>query len=144
MHIWIRELYLYWLDNGLLPVQNWTNGWHLKLEPEKQTSLECKSNLLLFGNGICKASAIFFRAQWSAKPPNYRADSMFEPSQWGTPLQSNAVSHWLGTNLESALHYICWILSYHTDFDGLMHGAQLTSVSELCFMWYRAILFIFM
>ena len=29
-------------------------------------------------------------------------------------LQSNAVSHWLGTNLESALHYIWWILPWHT------------------------------
>ena len=32
-----------------------------------------------------------------------RADSRLAPSQWQTWLQSNAVSHWLGTNLESAL-----------------------------------------
>ena len=32
-----------------------------------------------------------------------RADSRFVPSQWETSLQSNAVSQWLGTNLESAL-----------------------------------------
>ena len=32
-----------------------------------------------------------------------RADPRFVPSQWETLLQSNAVSHWLGTNLESAL-----------------------------------------
>ena len=32
-----------------------------------------------------------------------RADSCFAPSQWETSLQSNAVSHWLGTNLESTL-----------------------------------------
>ena len=32
----------------------------------------------------------------------YRADSRFASSQWETPLQSNAVSHWLGANLESA------------------------------------------
>ena len=32
-----------------------------------------------------------------------RADSRFAPSQWETSLQSNAVSHWLGANLESAL-----------------------------------------
>ena len=36
-----------------------------------------------------------------------RADSRFAPSQWETALQSNAVSHWLGANLESALHYSC-------------------------------------
>ena len=32
-----------------------------------------------------------------------RADSRFAPSQWETALLCNAVSHWLGTNLESAL-----------------------------------------
>ena len=32
-----------------------------------------------------------------------KADSRFAPSQWETLLQSNAVSHWLGANLESAL-----------------------------------------
>ena len=32
-----------------------------------------------------------------------RADSRFTPSQWETSLQSNAVSHWLGANLVSAL-----------------------------------------
>ena len=30
-------------------------------------------------------------------------DSRLAPSQWETSLQSNAVFHWLGTNLESAL-----------------------------------------
>ena len=33
------------------------------------------------------------------------ADSRFAPSQWETSLQSNAVSHWLGANLELALGY---------------------------------------
>ena len=33
-----------------------------------------------------------------------RADSRLAPSQWETSLQSNAVSHWLGANLESALN----------------------------------------
>ena len=36
----------------------------------------------------------------------HRADSRLAPSQWETSLQSNAVSHWLGANLESALAYI--------------------------------------
>ena len=34
-----------------------------------------------------------------------RADSRLAPSQWET-LQSNAVSHWLGANLELALSYM--------------------------------------
>ena len=30
--------------------------------------------------------------------------SRLAPSQWETPLQSNGISHWLGTNLESSLY----------------------------------------
>ena len=33
----------------------------------------------------------------------FRTDSRLAPSQWETSLQSIAVSHWLGANLESAL-----------------------------------------
>ena len=33
----------------------------------------------------------------------FRADSRFAPSKWEKSLQSNAVSHWLGASLESAL-----------------------------------------
>ena len=36
---------------------------------------------------------------------HFRADSRLAPSQWETSLQSNAVSHWLGANLETALHF---------------------------------------
>ena len=36
------------------------------------------------------------------KAMTFWADSRFAPSQWEMSLQSNAVSHWLGTNLESA------------------------------------------
>ena len=35
-----------------------------------------------------------------------RADSRLVPSLWETSLQSNTVSQWLGTNLESALHIL--------------------------------------
>ena len=38
-----------------------------------------------------------------------RADSKLAVSQWETLLQSNAVSHWLGANLESALIIIPWM-----------------------------------
>ena len=40
---------------------------------------------------------------WCCLSSISRADSRFAPSQWETSLQSNAVSHWLGANLESAL-----------------------------------------
>ena len=36
----------------------------------------------------------------------FRADSRIAPSQWEMSLQGNAVSHWLGANLESALIFI--------------------------------------
>ena len=36
-----------------------------------------------------------------------RAESRLAPSQWEMSLQSNAISHWLGANLESALYYHC-------------------------------------
>ena len=35
-----------------------------------------------------------------------RVDSRLAPSQWETLLQSNGISLWLGTNLESALHTV--------------------------------------
>ena len=38
------------------------------------------------------------------------ADSRLAPSQWETSVQSNYVSHWLSTNLESAL--ICGCILY--------------------------------
>ena len=37
-----------------------------------------------------------------------RADFGLVPSQWETSLQSNAFSHWLDANLESALYTGCW------------------------------------
>ena len=40
-----------------------------------------------------------------------RTDSRLAPSQWGTSLQSNAVSHWPGANLLSALKCsLIWLL----------------------------------
>ena len=38
----------------------------------------------------------------------YRADYRFLPSQWETSLQSNAVAHRLGANIESTLRYMCF------------------------------------
>ena len=48
-----------------------------------------------------------------------KADSWIAPSQWETSLQSNAVSHWLGANLESSAqcHAATWqahLSHFHT------------------------------
>ena len=79
----------------------------------------------------------------------YRAGSRLAPSQWKMLLQSNAVSHWLGANLESALTYhILWVFPdtfiwqdathtvYATDGTRLVH---IHSQSYLiCFSIYKS------
>ena len=45
---------------------------------------------------------------------NYRASSMFAPSQWETALFCNDVSHWVGASLGSAMNYITICLLQHT------------------------------
>ena len=50
-------------------------------------------------------SSFLFQHFWSNFFRIYiRADSRLAPSQWETSLQGNAVSHWLGAKLESALY----------------------------------------
>ena len=53
------------------------------------------------------SSAQWIAVIWKVQPFQRwiccRADSRFAPSQWETSLLCNAVSHWLGANLESAL-----------------------------------------
>ena len=39
---------------------------------------------------------------------NHMVDSRYAPSQWEMSLQNNTVSHWLGTNLESALNHMIY------------------------------------
>ena len=47
----------------------------------------------------------------------YRADSRLAPIQRETSLQSNAVPHWLGANLESALVYIRYLKHLLSQFN---------------------------
>ena len=57
---------------------------------------------------------IFFKMLLYNKPYFYcqpiynRADSRFAPSQWEMALLCNEGSHWLGTNLKSALYNYWW------------------------------------
>ena len=53
-----------------------------------------------------------------------RAGSRLCAGQWETSLQSNAVSHWLGANLESALSIPCF-LSLHPWFPSHKCGMSL-------------------
>ena len=67
----------------------------------------------------CSSSSII-RKSWVLS--DCRANSRLAPSQWETSLRSNAISHWLGANLESALQFsliITWsdfsqIILFHT------------------------------
>ena len=68
----------------------------------KITSLKFHSNLL--GTDGLKNDEIFYGICC-------RADSRHAPRQWETSLQSNAVSHWLSANLESAIYCIYQMFS---------------------------------
>ena len=55
----------------------------------------------------------------------HRADSRFVSIQWATSLQCNAVSHWLGANLKSAL---CTL--WHHDNKYFLHYSPIMWTSE--------------
>ena len=65
------------------------------------------ARLCVFTSQGCVQAAWLYRGSpvynWTFLYSINRADSRLAPSQWDTSLQSNAVSHWLGTNLESTL-----------------------------------------
>ena len=66
----------------------------------------------MIGHFWCVETALHQQTSWRF---HCRADSRFAPSQWETSLQSNTISHWLGTSLEPPLHCdynIRWII-YH-------------------------------
>ena len=77
------------------------------------TSHRCPFDLdlrvsLLFEQLWAKVSLVissWWATLWYIFLCDFRADTRLAPSQWETSVQSNAVSHWLGANLESA-----WIL----------------------------------
>ena len=64
------------------------------------------SSLQMYHCMMCLWNSSWQGVTWcDCRPPvNTRADARFASSQWERALQSNAVSHWLGANLESALN----------------------------------------
>ena len=52
-----------------------------------------------------------YRTQTWSSLALYWAYPRLAPSQWETSLQRNAVSHWLGTTLDSVLLYMCYYLT---------------------------------
>ena len=66
-----------------------------------------------------------------------RADSKLAPSQWETSLQSNAVSHWLGANLESAICVSYHIVAYPTYWE----MCTLTKCPRKSGCWFSLLLY---
>ena len=60
----------------------------------------------------------------------YRADSRLALSEWETPSQSNGISHWMGTNLESAVRL------------GLREARGLQAVGSLFISWFLGYLWL--
>ena len=56
------------------------------------------------------------------------AGCRFAPSQWETLFQSNAVSHRLGTNLESPLHLCPWVLFHKHNSSLIMAWIRVTMI----------------
>ena len=61
------------------------------------------SKKMLFRKSICQAYLMFHTVIYLVQCVVVRVDSRLARSQWETSLQGNAVSHWLGANLESSL-----------------------------------------
>ena len=136
-HIWVSKLTIIGSDNGLSPSRRqaiiWTNAGILLIRNKLQWNLNRNSNIFIEENtfeiGVWKMAAILSRPQcvnwpgweftlgwvyWNLPMVNdavvlgCRARSRLAPSQWETWLQCNAVSHWLGANLKSALGCDLW------------------------------------
>ena len=61
-----------------------------------------------------------------------RADSRYVPNQWETSLQSIAVSHWLGANLDSALSVFFTVPCMAYVVDLIINESQLVERIALC------------
>ena len=86
--------------DAVLPVQ----GIKIRRSWYYRNSYTWKDSLYIEMEPRCSVCVlILYVCIWSGQC-HTRADSRLAPSQWETSLQSNAVSHWLGANLESAQH----------------------------------------
>ena len=81
-------------------------GTHLREIPQKCSKISLLYMSLKFTD---------VRLQLHLGAGKYRADSRLALSQWQTSLQSNAASHWLGANLESALWVYLQDVAVHWD-----------------------------
>ena len=117
-HICVSKLTIIASDNGLSPGRRqaiiWNNAGILSIGPLGTNFSEILIEILTFSftKMRLKVSSAKWRPfclglnmlnQWWSSSLIQRTDSRFAPSQWETPLESNAISHWLRANLESTL-----------------------------------------
>ena len=89
-----------WHCSIKLPLQHW---WQINGEGLwESVKWDFLQNRNIFINEIYFKICTFLPWGWCVIL-KFRADSRLAPSQWETALQSNAVSHWRGGNLASAL-----------------------------------------
>ena len=86
----------------------WPRSWGIRVSA--LPSMGCCKMTLGAGGGVGEPAP-----EGRATQIYYRADYRLAPRQWET-LQSNTISHWLGTNIESAL---------------ILHNKQ----TEMCQYW---------
>ena len=82
-------------------------SWHL-CAPAVEETIKCSFFLFFFNKVFIFVFLPHIYTSALLPWDKCRADSKLAPSWWGTSFQSNAVSHWLGTNLESALKWFLW------------------------------------
>ena len=88
---------------GNIPITCSNQGGHDQLQTHDLASC--------YINSFCKHNWLHAAFRLVMMPGSHcRADSMFATSQWETLLPSNDVSHWLGTNLESDMHWFGFLL----------------------------------
>ena len=116
------KLYSWWIFCSFKPI-NWLHllislCWHSYLFSDGRPSdVFCSLSLRFhkyhhMQGDFCFPHKSFLKRNLPLVTIISRADSQFAPSQWEMLLQSNALSHWLGANLESALisvldHFAC-------------------------------------
>ena len=78
---------------------------------------------------------------FSRYPCMFRTYSRLVPSQWEMSLQSNAVSYWLGANLESALHVHMFLLWFVFVYITILYGFlwSICRYSSGPFHWHHMI-----
>ena len=124
-HTWFSWLFIGIFSNNLYGVG---------LIDGLNTSVSCSClSRWLFASRLDHVHLTWYLLTWRYKPmgglstwrPFCRsytsADSRLAPNQWETSLPSNAVSHWLGANLESALYTMSHMIFtwWHHDMEML-------------------------